>query len=222
MSYFSNFPYVAYEFPDGVIRNFKDISRRVAFVEAYSNLSRDMETYNIKEGDTPETLAHVFYGDVNMHWVIMTANNVLNVYKDWPKSSVQFDQFMAEKYATAKNNKGVAVVLTETQRQQYIEFVGIPATSFDSDLTLNDSEYIVLKPHHFVDENGRQYTYDMVITDSDSRYDAFGNLFTLPTVTPVSIYDYEFELNEKKRDIVIPSAEIADQLKKELREKINE
>lgn len=222
MSYFSNFPYVAYEFPDGVTRNFKDISRRVAFVEAYSNLSQEMETYNIKEGDTPETLAHDFYGDVNLHWVIMMANNILNVYKDWPRSSVQFDNYMAEKYATAKNNKGVDVVLTETQRQQYVEFVGLPSTSFDSDMKVNDSEFIVLKPHHFVDENGRQYTYEMVITDSESRFDAFGNLFILPEVTPVSIYDYEFELNEKKRDIVIPSAEIADQLKKELRDKINE
>jgi hypothetical protein len=220
MSYFSTFPYIEYEFPDGVTRIVKNISIRPAIVEEFFGVHSNFDTYDIEEGDTPETLAYDLYGDVNLHWTIMLANNILNIYKDWPKTTAQFDLYLKQKYGATKTNLGNNVVLNEKQLQSLLEYAGDPAQMWDSDVFVNDSEYITIKPHHFEDENGVSYSWD--VATAGQLTNAFGQAVILGTLTPVSIYDHEVKVNEKKRNILVPKYETIQQMKAELNRIVNE
>ena len=57
------------------------------------------DTYDIKEGETPEILADKLYGDSTLHWIILYVNNITDRYHQWPMSSGQFNDFIADKYS---------------------------------------------------------------------------------------------------------------------------
>ena len=37
--------------------------------------------YDVKDGETPEMIAHKYYGDVNLHWIVLIANDIIDYYK---------------------------------------------------------------------------------------------------------------------------------------------
>jgi len=208
MTYFVNFPYVSYDFPDNVTRAFKNISIRPNIVDELLDTVGSFDTYDIKDGDSPETVAFDFYGDVQLHWVIMLANKILNVYRDWPMTTEQFNNFLQQRYRTITINDSDHY-LSAADYQTYIEFEGSPDNSYTAYLV--DSEFTV-RPHHFEDASGVRYNWDTVMSTSIS----------LPNVVPVSIYEYENKINEAKRNIIIPKSYLVEQLKSELKELLNE
>ena len=57
------------------------------------------DTYDVKEGETPEMLADKLYGDSNLHWIIMYVNSITDRYHQWPLSTPQFLAFVNDKYS---------------------------------------------------------------------------------------------------------------------------
>jgi hypothetical protein len=78
-----------------------------------------------------------------------------------------------------------------------------------------------MKPHHFIAENKVEYAYDSIVNNTNSL-DAHGNSQSFPTVTPVSIYTYESDLNETKRNIIIPRKSVIDKIVSELGDLLND
>ena len=58
------------------------------------------EKYLIRDGDRPDTLAHQFYGDSELHWLIMYANgtSISNPWYDWPMPHGTLSKFIIKKY----------------------------------------------------------------------------------------------------------------------------
>ena len=42
----------------------------------------DFDYYDVKDGETPEMIAHKYYDDVELHWTIFLANNIVDYYED--------------------------------------------------------------------------------------------------------------------------------------------
>ena len=57
------------------------------------------DTYNVKEGETPEIIAHKLYGDAELHWVILLVNDITDRYHQWPMSGGQFLDYINDKYS---------------------------------------------------------------------------------------------------------------------------
>lgn len=57
--------------------------------------------YDVKDGETPEMIAHKLYGDTQYHWVILLANDIVDPYYDWPMSYNNFIVTIEKKYGTA-------------------------------------------------------------------------------------------------------------------------
>ena len=97
--YFKEFPTIPYDAEgNGKFKDVKNLLRRVgirAKVKANTSL---YDTYDIKNGETPESIAHKLYGDSELHWVILLLNNVTDRFHDWPMSEAQFIQFVNDKY----------------------------------------------------------------------------------------------------------------------------
>ena len=58
------------------------------------------QKYIIKDGDRPDTLAHQFYDDSELHWLIMYANglSISNPWYDWPMPHLTLSKFIIKKY----------------------------------------------------------------------------------------------------------------------------
>ena len=51
------------------------------------------EKYTIEGDDRPDNVAEKLYGDPTLDWVVLQANNILNVFDEWPKTQRAFDKY---------------------------------------------------------------------------------------------------------------------------------
>ena len=96
--YFDNFPVIRYGSTDGTIKNVTNLLRRVAVRSKVKTNSSLFDTYDVKNGETPEIIADKLYDDPKLHWIIMLLNNVTDRYHDWPMSEQSFETFIKDKY----------------------------------------------------------------------------------------------------------------------------
>ena len=59
--------------------------------------------YKIKGDDRPDNVAYEVFGDANLDWLVLTCNNIINVYDEWPMTQVNFENYLLEKYGTYEN-----------------------------------------------------------------------------------------------------------------------
>jgi len=100
MSYFSKFPLFAYDVKNN--NNYKllpDILRRVKLRATIKSGGMLFDKYDVKEGEKPEDVAFKWFGDPELHWVILMTNNVTDRYYDWPMNQAQFAEYLDDKYS---------------------------------------------------------------------------------------------------------------------------
>ena len=107
MSYFSRFPSMIYDMTNsGNYKLLPDILRRVKARTAVRQGRLLFDSYDVKNGERPEDIAFKFYGDAELHWVVLMTNNVTDRFYQWPMTQPQFDEFLTDKYG-AGNEDGV-------------------------------------------------------------------------------------------------------------------
>ena len=97
--YFDSFPIIPYGSTDGTVKNVTNLLRRVAIRTKVKSNAALFDTYDIKNGETPEIIADKLYEDPELHWVVLMVNNVTDRYHDWPMSEQQFNSYLNEKYS---------------------------------------------------------------------------------------------------------------------------
>ena len=97
--YFKEFPTIPYDsHGTGKFKDVKNLLRRVAIRSKVKTNTMVYDTYDVKNGETPESIAFKLYGDAELHWVIMLVNDITDRYHDWPMSEAQFLKFVNDKY----------------------------------------------------------------------------------------------------------------------------
>ena len=91
---------------DGNYKLLPDILRRVKLRAKVKSGGMIFDRYDVKEGERPEDIAFKWFGDPELHWVILMTNNVTDRYYGWPMNSVQFAEFLTDKYG-AGNEDGI-------------------------------------------------------------------------------------------------------------------
>ena len=97
--YFETFPIIPYD--SAGTYEFKDVTnllRRVALRAKVKSNALVFDTYNVKEGETPESIADKLYDDPKLHWIIMIVNDISDRYHGWPMTTPQFLDYINEKY----------------------------------------------------------------------------------------------------------------------------
>ena len=97
--YFKSFPVIPYDSKGDL--QFKDVTNLLRRVGMRTKLKTNTflyDTYSVKEGETPEMIAHKLYGDSELHFVIMLVNDITDRYHQWPMSLSQFQEFINDKY----------------------------------------------------------------------------------------------------------------------------
>ena len=69
--YFKNIPTIVYDsVGDGQFKDVKNLLRRVSIRAKVKANTLFYDTYDIKEGESPESIADRLYGDPELHWII--------------------------------------------------------------------------------------------------------------------------------------------------------
>lgn len=107
MTYFANFPDILYPFELGgkiKLVRVKDIVSNVRLrKQILSNITL-YDEYDIEDGETPEIIAERVYGDANLHWVIMLANDRYDLWNDFPMSEDALSKYIENKYGQGNEN----------------------------------------------------------------------------------------------------------------------
>jgi len=99
MYFDKNFPTIPYDsVGQGTFKDVKNLLRRVALRTKVKTNTLLYDTYDVKEGETPESIAFNLYDDTELHWVIMLVNDITDRYHQWPMRYSQFLQYVNDKY----------------------------------------------------------------------------------------------------------------------------
>ena len=84
---------------DKVRKLMPNILRRVKLRASIKSGGMLFDKYDVKEGEKPEDVAFKWFGDPELHWVILMTNNVTDRYYDWPMNQAQFAEYLNDKYS---------------------------------------------------------------------------------------------------------------------------
>ena len=187
MSYFNKFPKTLQNDLSTI-----DISRRVVI-----NSEKDGELYNyvpyeVKEGERPEDVAFYYYNDASYAWLVLLANNIIDPYTSWPKSQYNLDEYIKVQYAEQANATGNAVI-EWTQNTTISENILYYAHRRNGQIRISPNTYENF-PTPVVDDNNPATANTELLVDQS---------FVAADFRPIRIYEYEEELNELRKKIIL-------------------
>lgn len=217
MSYFRNFSDFLYQSPL-VSRNSsydyvraKNIFRRAKIREDIFQSSVAFEKYKVIGNERPDQVAQKIYGSAEYDWVVLLSNNIINIRDEWPLSDSELSNYLLTKYTETELSQ---VHHYETKAQFDIRGkLIVPAGKIvDSDFTVkyyDESIAITQIQNVSYSFDSNQIRFDSSIIRFNSTFEqenSYGGSITIPStqlVRSVSIYEYETQKNDEKRNIFV-------------------
>lgn len=78
----------------------KNLFKRAKIREDLLSVFTAFDYYYVQENERPDQLAERVYGDPELDWVILLANNIINVQDQWPISKDSFISHLLDKYGS--------------------------------------------------------------------------------------------------------------------------
>lgn len=205
-SYFPTSPYKVTEDTQGV-ESLTNILVRFKLEDSFKENTSHYYKYDIKDGDTPETVAFYAYGSAERHWIVLLYNDIVDPQYDWPLEFKTLTNYVNQKYS-ANNyadtaNTGVSG-LTWAKSNIHSYYITETTEAFGNTF----SQVIQL-------DSG---TYANTVTGSSTLTLEDGNILSQSNVkSSLTYYEYETKNNEEKRSIKILKNEFVFALEEELR-----
>jgi hypothetical protein len=211
--YFNYFPKTFYSNDNAStgLDSVTNIIARFGFEQSLKNNSSAFYKYQIQESDTPEIIAHKYYGSAERHWIVLLFNDIIDPQFDWPLKYDTFIDFVDAKYtangaANTTVQSGLAWAMSTNNVQAYYKIV-----------TKTDIDNVTLIEKIQVDAN----TYANVATSSTTITLQSGDAITQAvTKEKKTYYDYEMEENESKREITLIKSDFVKEIEKEFKKVI--
>jgi|TARA_R110002074_G_scaffold56967_2_gene140256 hypothetical protein len=200
MSYFKEFPKVVINKQEVL-----DITRKVSLSSALKFASIDYSNYTLQDGDTPEMIAHYYYDDVELAWLVLLSNDIVDPYTQWYKTQEQLEEYIKVQYETQSGTTGDVEITTYDEN-------GVATTSTVSAVL--------------------EWTKKPTIASNIVRYQSkltpeiqinYATYIANPTAEfeVVRIYDEEYNLNESRRTIKLVNKSYLGFIRNRFKEVIN-
>ena len=134
--------------------------------------------YQVVGDDRPDNVAHEVYGDQTLDWLVLLSNNIINVQTEWPLTNLAFSNYLTNKYKTDANLNSVKYYKTIEVRNTLGAIIVPKGVRVPQDYSVE-----------FYDKQLQAYTTATSITE------------------PVTNYDYEVDIEDKKRSIFLLKAD---------------
>jgi hypothetical protein len=208
--YFSYFPKTSYTTSSNgdSVDLVTNIMTRFKMEESFKENTSVYNKYTIKDGDTPESIAYNFYGDVEYHWVVLMYNNILDPQFNWPLEDRALSRYIDSKYEsyadTANNETGL--VWSRSNIHSYYK-----------EITTTTSKDVSHTQIIQIDAPTYANTISLTVPVTLSS----GEQITKSTIRSSKTYfQYEYDVNENLRPIKILKPEFIFALRDEFRRTI--
>ena len=173
-----NFEYVS-RLPNAKIGDYvtvKNLFKKGALEQDILNNLAFHTKYKIEGDDRPDNVAFEVYGNSNLDWLVLTCNNIVNVQSEWPLLQNDFDRYLLDKYGTYEKLNDIHHYKTQE---------------------IKNSKDVVIVPE------GLQCASDYTVTYYDYYTDREVIVLSKDCTTSVTNYEYESEIEDKKRNIFL-------------------
>ena len=141
MAYFEKFPKIYYDNNgDGKYKLMTDILTRVKSNSKTKENILEFDYYNVKDGETPEMIAHKYYEDPELHWTILVINDIVDYYTEWPMSVQKFEEFVKDKYENPQAIHHYEISQTSGDTETTID-IGMNTTDYPSATAISNYTY---------------------------------------------------------------------------------
>jgi hypothetical protein len=151
----------------------KNLFRRALIREDIFSDIMSFTKYKIDGDERPDAVAYKIYGDEDLDWVILAANNIINVRNEWPMTQNDFNNYLNEKY-------GITGAVDEIKHYETIK--------------VEDSKGKVFIPKGKIVDS----TFKTSFTDSGT-----GMVISVSPIQGISYRTYEERLQDDRRNINI-------------------
>ncbi len=241
--YFNYFPKVYYTLEDrprglDIITN---LTARFAFETKFKENTAAFYKYEVKDGETPETIAYKFYDGVERHWIILLFNDIIDPQYDWVLDYKAFNEYVDKKYSAPEYADTANTSVPGLEWSKNIENVKRYFKVITKITESNDRLVEKLEIDSATANTLIETTIDYVINKQNNQLQIIdytaGNTATLTldsqTINSLDIcvketiekqtqtfYDYELELNEQKRNIKLLKPEFIPEIEAEFKTKV--
>jgi hypothetical protein len=184
---FEKFPSIFYTLDNGKsIQTVTDILRRIVLSPEIRKNEAFYDQYDIKDGETPEMVSNYFYGDPQMHWIILMANDIIDPRFEWPLSYYNLIQYCKGKY-------GDDQIYHTHHYKNEVEFIVDGSRVIEEESTFESPVPIVFETSGAFESTLLFQNYNVKLL-------------------PVTNFDYEESLNESKRRILVIKPSIVSEI----------
>ena len=200
MGYFRELPNIAYQSPlthKNSSRDYiliKNLFRRTKLFDFLKDNVSVLDKFTIGIGDRPDTIAEELYGDASLDYVVVLVAGIININQEWPLPDNKVYDFALEKYGSEEKMNEIkyyeTLEIVDDQNRQILPPDLIVDVDFKIDGTVNKfptTRYTL-----------KAMTGNIQLDDKDE----FGVL-TDNIARAVTNLEYEYTINENKREIDI-------------------
>jgi hypothetical protein len=207
-NYFPTTPYITGG-QTASVESVTNIIARFSFENKLKENENAFYKYTIKDSDTPEIIAHKYYGHSERHWIVLNFNDIIDPQYDWPLQYDQFISFVSDKYAA----RGAANTTVQT------------GLEWSQDVNNTQAYYKVVTRTNPADGTAIEEKIE-IDADTYANVGASTVVYTLSdgsktsqaiTKLKTTYYDYEDGLNEGKREINLLQSQFVTALDKEFK-----
>ena len=130
--------------------------------------------YQIIADERPDNVAYKVYGDSNLDWMVMLANNVTNLQNEWPLEEQSFYRFLINKYGSEAGIESVH--------------------HYESQKVIDSKEKVIVPKGLEVPSN-----YSVTFLDSGTRTEQIRTNIT----DEITNRQYEEKIQDEKRNIFL-------------------
>jgi len=184
-----NFNYIS-QFKNAQIGDYVEVKNFFKRVKLREDIFEDIvyfTKYKIMGDDRPDNVAHKFYDDSSLDWMVLLANNIINIQTEWPMQQTAWDSYLLDKYSNYPSGY--------TSEYDWL-YNGVH--HYES-IELKNSNGVTLLPTGTTVKKGYSYKY----------YDSFSDsqIETGDISTPVTNWDHEYKIENDKRNIYLLKVE---------------
>ena len=192
-------------FTAGKFKLSKNLFRKVRTRDNINAIFNSATQYRIRSGETPDQVAYNLLGNTEHYWTILLLNNITDTQEQWPVDDYELDKIIEDKYGTlADKVRHWETKEVKDANQNVVVKSGIVIEVFSNTTTQNLANYIPTWSWTYVHSWTDSAVTERTLTGSD--------------LYAVSNREYEYQLNDIKREIWIPQPNTIRKMESEIEE----
>jgi hypothetical protein len=105
--YFRYYPKTVYaqDIEQSSIDVITNLVTRFSFEKKFKENTSVFDKYDIRDGDTPESIAYKIYDSTEKHWIVLAMNDIVDPQYDWPLDQLTLASYVNSKYTANANSQ---------------------------------------------------------------------------------------------------------------------